>query len=393
MCMPHCPICIYIYTLSSGDVCTTVSLKCCLDIGSICWYAGCSHIAPGMGGKLMEGPGIPWENSGLQSIHLKSEPVSYVSSEWNHVIMPVPVSWRAMLDSGRGSVVFSIEKHHLYREDLEDPKFLAKSFYWGTWWMMPGPIKIKTRKGKKVLPKKEPRRNVQQITMFVGPTSRSRCARICSILDRMTIFQKPGMSSPLGCNFSKHPCHTISRVSEGGKNLKSDSHIPGRDSVREFPPVEPNPTRPWPPALITINQGPLRPCSKAFSASFVWCCLGHRLVLGAWAWNSSYRYQPWSTFCNFHFWYLLYGVCIWACLGPSLIKTIQVSEMSESFTIMSLCFTQIVDPYDILWNVLQPLKYQAIPHDLGERWNPFIYAPDLASSKLVRGPIMSVTQA
>ena len=37
-------ICIYIYILSSGDVCTTVSLKCCLDIGSICWYAGCSHI-------------------------------------------------------------------------------------------------------------------------------------------------------------------------------------------------------------------------------------------------------------------------------------------------------------------------------------------------------------
>lgn len=29
----------------------------------------------------------------------------------------------------------------------------------------------------------------------------------------------------------------------------------------------------------------------------------------------------------------------------------------------------------------------------GEHLNPFIYAPDLASSKFVKGPIMSVTQA
>lgn len=259
VCACHIAPYIYIYTLSSGDVCTTVRLQCCLDIGSICWYAGCSHIwAPGMGGKLMEGPGIPWENFGLQSIHLKSEPVSYVSSEWNQLIMLVPVSWRAMLDSGRGSVVFSIEKHHLYTEDLEDPKFLAKSFYWGTWWMMPGPIKIKTRKAKKVLPKKEPRRNVQQITMFVGPTSRSRCARICSILDRMTIiFEKTGNVFSFRMQWPKHPCHTCLGVS--GNNLKSDSHIPGR-TVWENSPVE-----------ATLHALDLRPSSHqvgSFEAMF-----------------------------------------------------------------------------------------------------------------------------
>ena len=183
----------------------------------------------------------------------------------------------------------------------------------------------------------------------------------------MTIFQKKTeMSSPLGCNFSNTHCHPCL----GWKAIIWSQIAISLVGLCERIPPKLNPTRPWPPPLINICQGPLRPCSKAFSASWgpgcikkerheehvVWCCLGHRLVLGAW-WNSSYAYQPWSTFCNFRFWYLLYGVCIWAWLGPSLIKTIQVSEMSDSFTIMSLRFTQIVDPYDILWNVLQPQRF------------------------------------